>query len=324
MTKRNPSKALELFKVIASVWKNPIAEYLIGAIYCEGDRGVPKDEKTGIKWFILAEKNGWSDVMTSAAIHCFPAASEGGKLKMALAWLENVANDDDTDAALIDNSTLYLFGNKNFELSMAHIEPEVQRILHSKEEYNIVSSIKHLQRECDPRIISNYKKFHGISTAQFFLSRVPSKERLYADVEKTLYWVKKLQKNYGEDGYVWLGLFYTDGKDIEPDYKEAAKWFASAYIYGRSPSASFHLAYLHCVGEDVERNCSIALKLFEEYLRNNDYDYGGLTCLATSEIYRDGNDGVPQDYQKAQKYFSEANELGNIRGRDELWATLCC
>lgn len=158
MTKRKPSKALELFKVIASVWKNPIAEYLIGVIYCEGDRGVPKDEKTGIKWFILAEKNGWSDVMTSAAIHCFPAASEGGKLKMALAWLENVANDDDTDAELIDNSTLYLFGNKNFELSMAHIELEVQRILHSKEEYNIVSSIKHLQRECDPRIISNYKK----------------------------------------------------------------------------------------------------------------------------------------------------------------------
>lgn len=136
--------------------------------------------------------------------------------------------------------------------------------------------------------------------------------------------MKKLQKNYGEDGYVWLGLFYTDGKDIEPDYKEAAKWFARAYIYGRSPSASFHLAYLHCVGEDVERNCSIALKLFEEYLRNNDYDYGGLTCLATSEIYRDGNDDIPQDYQKAQKYFSEANELGNIRGRDELWTTLCC
>lgn len=48
-----------------------------------------------------------------------------------------------------------------------------------------------------------------------------------------------------EDGYEWLGLFYSDGKDIEPNYKEAAKWFVRAYVYGKCPSAFYHLAYSH-------------------------------------------------------------------------------
>ncbi|KAI8091554.1 hypothetical protein BDF21DRAFT_395276 [Thamnidium elegans] len=52
---------------------------------------------------------------------------------------------------------------------------------------------------------------------------------------------------------------------IEPDYKEVIKWFEKAYNTGRRSSASFYLGFSYHVGEGVERNCSIALELFNEY-----------------------------------------------------------
>lgn len=67
LTKRNPSKALRLFKVIALTWNNRIAQYLIGVMYFEGDIGVSMDQGVALQWFLLAANNGWSDAITNTA-----------------------------------------------------------------------------------------------------------------------------------------------------------------------------------------------------------------------------------------------------------------
>ncbi|KAI9263958.1 hypothetical protein EDC94DRAFT_606616 [Helicostylum pulchrum] len=327
LTERNPSRALELFKVIASTWNNRVAQYLIGMMYFKGDRGVTMDKEAGTRWFLLAANNGWSDAMIVTADFYLQV---GDKLKTVVAWLKKVAKNDDSDVELIDNGTLYLFGNKDFELSMTHVKPEIMSIL-SLKGYRLISPVSYVERECDSRMpnskelrqlrfwdLLTNKKSSGVSTAQMFLSRIyNSDDRLLKDVNKALYWAKKSAKNENEESYIFLGLFYSVGKDIAPDYKEAIKWFEKAYNTGRVPPASLHLGLLYKGGIGVERNYTTALRLFKKYISYN-VDENGLAYCLMGQIYLDGDDGVSQNYIKAFKCLLKAYELGYCNGATEL------
>lgn len=89
------------------------------------------------------------------------------------------------------------------------------------------------------------------------------------------------------------------------------KWFKKAYSFGRVPSASFHLDILYYDGSGIERNCSIALRLLKEYIKNKiSSDKNNLLYRLTCRIYRYGNNGAPQDYQKARECLLKTYELG--------------
>ncbi|GAA5803339.1 hypothetical protein HPULCUR_008818 [Helicostylum pulchrum] len=138
--------------VIVSTWHNRVAQYLIWVMYYEGDRGVTMDEESGFQWFILAANNGCSDAMTSTAKYCIGVEIVGDTLKTVVAWLEKMANKDDFYAKIINNGTLYLFGNKDFELSTTHVKPKIISILNLREEYRLISPIQYIEQECDPRM----------------------------------------------------------------------------------------------------------------------------------------------------------------------------
>ncbi|KAI9263960.1 hypothetical protein EDC94DRAFT_647829 [Helicostylum pulchrum] len=216
------------------------------------------------------------------------------KLNTIIPALEKFADSDVTDAELINNSVPYLFGNKIFELSMAHVKPEIMSVLNLKG-YRLVSPVRYIKQECDPRMpnskelrqvrfwnLLTNKKSSGVSTAQLILSSIYFENVLLKDIDKSLYRAKKAAKNNHEEGLLLLSLFYSDGRGIEPGYKETKKCFEKAYNSGRAPSASFHLGVLYYNGNGFERNCSTALRLFKEYIMNESNDDHGSAYLFIS------------------------------------------
>ncbi|KAI9263959.1 hypothetical protein EDC94DRAFT_670413 [Helicostylum pulchrum] len=246
LTERNPSKALELFKVIASAWNNHVAQYLIGAMYFEGDRGVTMDEEAGARWSLLAANNGWFDAMVVTGLLYLKTSYVGDKLNTIIPVLEKFADSDVTDAELINNSVLYLFGNKDFELSMAHVKPEIVSIINSRQERLSCSPIECIKRERDSimpnskelqlvkfwDLLTN-KKSGRISEAQKSLAFIYYSEKwLLKDVNKALYWAKRAANNDEEEGFLLLGIIYSNCENVECDYKEAMKWFKKAASLG--------------------------------------------------------------------------------------------
>lgn len=242
-----------------------------------------------------------------------------------------VANNDDFDAEIINNGTVYLVGNKDFELSTAHVKPKIMSIISSRKEYKLISSIEYLQQKRDLRM-PNYeelwlvrfwdlltnKKSSNVSATQYSLSTIYYfGDNSPKDNDKAVYWEKKAANNNGTVCFSFLGSSYSNGEDIEPDYKESFKWFRKAYDTGEAPWNSFDLGVLYNSGNGVERNYSTALELFKEYISNFG-DINRNIYFLMGDRYQHGNDGVSQSYQKAFESFFKAYTLNDGEGANRL------
>lgn len=88
---------MDLFKKITLQWNNPVAQYLIGGTYFEGDQGISRHEKHAHKWLSLAGENNWADAM----VFLGSGYHDGNLFKKddqkALSWFQRVAQKDDSE-----------------------------------------------------------------------------------------------------------------------------------------------------------------------------------------------------------------------------------
>lgn len=101
-----------------------------------------------------------------------------------------------------------------------------------------------------------------------------------------------------------IGARYSDGRGVDGDFAEAAKWYRMAADKGFAP-AMYRLANLYENGTGVERNVGTAKHYYAMAA-----EMGNASAMHNlAVIYASGADGV-QDYPSAAKWFSRAAELG--------------
>ncbi|GAA5798513.1 hypothetical protein HPULCUR_003917 [Helicostylum pulchrum] len=321
--KRDPSKAMNVFKKIALEWNNPVAQYLIGAMYLQGDKGISKHEKNAMKWLLLAAENNWADAMVFLGSGYRDGIHFEKDMLKALGWFRKVAQKDDSDTAPIDDGTLYLFGNKEFELHVKQSDIDIIKATIDQEVFSPAHYLDPLLNpitvECGERLnisvwsILTNKKSRGVIPSQLLIGAMYSPETadiLPANGPKSTYFFKKAAKNRNGKACMLLGFAYECGTNGEQDSVEALKWYNKTLELHGDIEAAYRIGVILYNGKGVRTDCKVALKYFK--LRVSDSDHGP-SHVFMGDIYEKGKDGVPRNYILARQHFEKAFGCGEVR-----------
>ena len=101
-----------------------------------------------------------------------------------------------------------------------------------------------------------------------------------------------------------VGARYTDGRGVQSDFSEAAKWYRYAADLGFAP-AQYRLANFYEKGTGLPRDVSQALTWYQMSAEQG--NASAMHNLAV--LYAMGQDGVA-DYDTAGRWFTKAADLG--------------
>ena len=112
-----------------------------------------------------------------------------------------------------------------------------------------------------------------------------------------------------------LGYCYDDGRGVEKDYAQAAKWYRKAAEQNFAP-AQFNLGYCYANGQGVGKNKVEAVKWYRKAAEQN-------YTPAQSNLgwCYDNGCGVAKDYAEAVKWYRQAAEQGHAEAQLNLG---CC
>ncbi|GAA5798514.1 hypothetical protein HPULCUR_003918 [Helicostylum pulchrum] len=315
--KRDPSKAMNLFKKIALEWNNPVAQYLVGIMYTEGDQGICRHEKKGAKWLFLAAENNWSDAMSFLGFCYDKAILFKQDVQKSIEWFQKVAQKDDSETEPIEDGILYLFGNKEFELRLE--EEEISFIKENVDE-GVYSPGHYLGPLRNPvmaewgerlntgiwSMLTN-KKSRGVVLSQIIIGSLC---RQNDDGPKSAYFFKKAAKNGSAIGCMFTASAYEHGiGGLVQDYKEALKWYKVALEVHLEMEAAYCIGVFYGSAKGVKKDCRVALEYFTLSVSKNDH---GCAYFIIAEIYEEGIDGVSQDYLLARRNFEKAFDCGQV------------
>lgn len=321
MERRNPPKSISLLRRVASTWNNPVAQYLVGCMFLEGDTGVSVNHKSAVYWLTLAANNGWSDAMASLGSMYTMGVGVKEDHKKALYWLEKVTEKDVSDTEPICDGDLYLFGNRELKFNMDSVSEESNLILKRVSQEGIASPIQCLKVSnmmsfVDDKITHKIlwsmlcnKKSTCVAACQFILMTIylAGSNNVCRNSEKTVYWAKKAAKNGNSSACMAVGVYYEEGTGVKQDYKEAMKWYRKSQELGGEVDAIFRIGLLYNEGKGVKRDCMLALEYFKTTVDNVN---NGQAHFLMGEIYQLGKDEVPQDYKKAFEHYTKAVTAG--------------
>ena len=89
-------------------------------------------------------------------------------------------------------------------------------------------------------------------------------EEIYAEA------IKEFKKSLG-DSSNFIGVMYDEGKGVQQDYKEAAKWYRLAAEQG-DVDAQYNLALVYDQGKGVQQDYKEAVKWFRLAAEQGDVD----------------------------------------------------
>lgn len=303
LKKREPAKAMEFFKRAVSKWNSPVAQYMIGTMYFDGDEGVLQDKIMGFRSISLAAENNWPYAITNMGLmYTSDSYIKSPSLEKALFWYEKLA-ERDTDLVIpVEEGKRYLFGNEKFEVDLSHVDrktmKKVQDLLYNYHgAYSPVLSVRETYKDRIPDfddfqhiliwILLSETNLTGVYSCQLGLASAyitaHKEDPQYAS--KILYWLALSAKKKGTTYYMALGRAYYDCPYVKRDQKEAIKWFNLA-----------------CNEDQVQ-------------------DGEAFYCLG--DIYQKGWDGVTQDYKIAYSCFKSAFDLGYCMGATRIASFYC-
>ncbi|KAI9351864.1 hypothetical protein BD770DRAFT_445613 [Pilaira anomala] len=301
LPERNPVKAMNLFKKIASQWRNPVAQFFLGILYFYGDYNISKDEQCAMDWFELSANNSWSYALAYIGFAYERGIFVDPDHQKAIDLYEKIANKDDNDNGTIDDGTLYLFGNKKFELDLSNVSKEIISKICCKtnnivaispdmclcNNYFITTSLDIKRIMLWESLLTN-KKSSAVAASQSSISALYALElnNVPQDFKKTVYWAKKGIKNGSSISCAYLASCYEEGVGVSRNIKEAMKLYKKSLSLGGD--TNFQIGFLYYKGIQIEKDWKQALSYFEV-----------------------GKRGI-RDYKKALEYYTKSFELGNL------------
>ncbi|KAI9364659.1 hypothetical protein BD770DRAFT_406677 [Pilaira anomala] len=321
---RDPVKAMNLCKRLASNWKNPVALFLLGSLYYDGDDGVPEDETSGVHWISLAAENGWPYAMVKMGELYQFGFDVKKDHKKAIYWYKKLIKNHDSETDLIKDEKSYLFGNKNFEVDFTRVSQKDWKLVQYCHSQGWVSPVKRGREaysDVDLHHFSEYQRIYvwNLLTKKKSSGLVASLLGLHtiyliggSNVPKNhdtaLYWAKMAGENKDAKSCTTIGLMYLYGSsNVKQDYIEAMKWFKKSGDL-EDTTGLFYMGQMYYNSLGVKKNYKIALECFRSITTKKE-DMNAYYYMA--EIYQEGGEEVPQNSKTACFFYGEALKLGN-------------
>lgn len=111
-----------------------------------------------------------------------------------------------------------------------------------------------------------------------------------------------------------LGFLYFDGRGVEKDFAEAAKWLRKAAEQGDA-QAQYQLGACYFSGEGVEKDYAESVKWIRKAAEQGDVSSQAILA----DHYASGL-GVEKDHVEAVKWYRKAAEQGDAKAQDRLGA----
>ncbi|KAI9355869.1 hypothetical protein BD770DRAFT_444534 [Pilaira anomala] len=321
LKKRNLAKAIELLKNVASNWNNPVAEYILADIYCEGDEGISPNFAYGIHWLKLSGDKGWADSNLSLGNHYSCGEHIQKDHKKAIACFEKVAKIE-KNATSIFEPPVYLFGNKNLELDFSFVTPDIIAQIDKRLKSALVSPVRWMQilkHSNDPLFVEIHlivfwtqltnMKSNSIALAQFCLAFMyaPNENNLHKDDKKTIYWAKKAAGYGNAPACKLVAGCYENSIGVDQDYKESIKWHKKTLILEQYSESVHHIGKLYFFGKGVKKDHKEALRYFKLMLDYNDQHAESFYHMG--KVFEAGEDGAPFSYKQALECYHKAFDL---------------
>lgn len=125
------------------------------------------------------------------------------------------------------------------------------------------------------------------------------------DLEEAAKWFAKSANQGNVNGQYYLGVCYDHGWGVEQDKEQAVRWYTKAAEQG-DPDSQHNLAVSYEDGEGVERNINEAIKWYTKAAEQG-YD---LSLNNLGNIYMSKG-----EYEKAVEYFKKAAEIGCVQSQ---------
>lgn len=145
-------------------------------------------------------------------------------------------------------------------------------------------------------------------TVRFFSEDVAKEEKAAREIDFTARFaaLKPLAEKGEADAQFAVARLYHDGKGVEQNLKESARWYARAAEKGHD-GAQYYLGVMYEKGEGVPQDVFKAADWYKAaagFRRNVDAQF------ALGQLYFNGR-GVPQDYSDAFSWYLKAAEQGH-------------
>lgn len=325
LSKRNPRKAMEYFKTLASKWNNRVAEFFMGVMYCEGDEGISINPVEGFRLILSSGNNSWVYSYSYIA-----KAYQYGRFvktdhKKALEWYNKLLdNNDDTSATEFN-----LFGNKKFKLKFDEeiLTGAVQSYLESEPVSVIACCLPpttdfmrplafEMQRLAFWKILTNVKSNAVVPCySHISVLYLNGESNVPRDVPKAVEWgLKAITREHPDaDASRFIGAIYQKGMYLNQDYKEAMRLYKQSYtiLKEKDTESPFLIGCMYLRGLGIKKDWKKAITYLGQAAfrgKNGDAFY------LMGHIYENGKHGVPFNPTDAMKCYQNALTLGTIEG----------
>ena len=270
------NKAVELFEKAAEDG-HPKAQNCLGLCYQNG-RGVKEDPKTAFQWYQKSAQQGYSNGQLNLGNCYYNGTGVLQNKYEATLWFEKAANQGNDQAAC------------NLGWCYEHGEGVAEDFTAAGHQYLFAAS-------------------RGFAMGQYDLGRMFAKGK---DYKHAYEWYKKAaDQGYG-DAQCAIALMYKNGDGVRYSYAEAFKWLLKALEsnnqWAKDILSSFSNTDLHNAACEYEKRKEFK-SAYQLYLVAANRGFASSQCNI-GWLYENGN-GIPQDKEKAAKWYGKSAEQGN-------------
>lgn len=248
--RRNPKRAIYLFKKTAIAWASPVAEYYVGMMYRDGD-GVIQSNEAAIRWLTLSANHGWCDAQINLGYMYHQGTHAKKDFSKALYYYKKALRAKKTTT-----HDIYLFGNKEFMINYDSKELFLYRLSESVNKMNGCPSPLRTAMSYDQQFhtkrafyqvsfwytVCNAQDHHALARSLIGQLYFNGYRNFKKDHFKAKIWFEKAAKDGSAQGQILMGSFC----EYQKDYQQALMWYTTASKHG-SRDALFKIAeyYFH-------------------------------------------------------------------------------
>jgi Sel1 repeat len=132
------------------------------------------------------------------------------------------------------------------------------------------------------------------------------------DNNQSVFWFRRAAEQEDEEAQFFLANLLSEGEGIPHDYLDAARWYQAVIDHKGTylGSAEYALANMYAKGKGVPRSYHEAAKYWKMAA---EHGYN-LACSALGELYRQGNEEFPNNFEEAYFWFYVAVGVEDPKG----------
>ena len=292
------------------------ASYALGYYYDSG-RGVPKDYKEAIKWYMKAANQGYIEAQYNLGLLYMKGKGVPQDYKEAFKWYTEAANQGH-ELAQYNLALIYYEGkgvSRNYEEAIKWYT-EAANQGHELAQYNLALMYKKGEgvspnyQEAIKWFMKAAEQKHALSQFQigYFYDKGYGVESNKLEAIK---WYTEAAIQECVEAKFNLGVLYNEEGDLQ-NYQEAFKWYTEAANQGYI-KAQYNLALMYENGKGVSQNYQEAIKWYTMAAKGNHES----AQINLGIIYFEGR-GVPKDYKEAIKWYTMAANQGCVDAQFNL------